>query len=504
VGTPHAQHNKEDEMNKRSLVLLTLALLLGILALAAGLTTAAPAVKVAPKPIQPASRASIAWSSGWVDIAPGEVRTFFHGLGGDPSSYIVDLTFRDIDGDLGIHRFGYGGLEVNGLWLGAHWRNLTPNTVQVYRQANDIAADQIRINVWLPAATPDYDSGWVDIAPGQTITLNHNLGITATELGTSLWFSETVRGIHHFAYGGLAVDGTQDMLGAHWHDLTDNTVQVTRHPDDGAVEQIRMLVTHPDPPDYDSLVALGGWQSIAAGETFTFTHNLGWNPNLMLARIECYSTTGGIHQWFAGGNHDWFTGYQGAFPRNIAANSVAVTRMGDDQVCPQVRVTVRLLAFRTYLPIVTRSYSGPVVETELAYDDGILDSTDSYTVGGGFATCFTPPGGSATIQRARLYVQQPSMPVEMHVWDATTHADLLPAPYQGNPWQDGWNDIELSGFGVTVTDDFCVGFLYLTDYQPTLGVDTTAPVDGHSYEIDGDYWELQGYDAMIRVVVTQP
>jgi len=44
----------------------------------------------------------------------------------------------------------------------------------------------------------------------------------------------------------------------------------------------------------------------------------------------------------------------------------------------------------------------------------------------------------------------------------------------------------------------------MTDYQPTLGVDTTAPLDNRSYEIDGAYWELQGYDAMIRVVVAAP
>jgi hypothetical protein len=156
-----------------------------------------------------------------------------------------------------------------------------------------------------------------------------------------------------------------------------------------------------------------------------------------------------------------------------------------------------------YLPIVIKSYH-PVVETELAYDDGAMDSTASWEVGKGYAACFTPPGGAALILRARYYVQLPSSPIEVHIWDAATHADLLPAPFQGNPWQDGWNDIELSQFNLTVTSDFCVGFLYLADYQPTLGVDTTAPVDNQSYEIDEAYWELQGYDAMIRVVVTEP
>jgi hypothetical protein len=50
-----------------------------------------------------------------------------------------------------------------------------------------------------------------------------------------------------------------------------------------------------------------------------------------------------------------------------------------------------------------------------------------------------------------------------------------------------------------VTADFCVGFLHIADYQPTLGVDTSS--SGHSYEVDGDYWELQSSDYMIRAVV---
>jgi len=496
-------------MRTRTLVLLTLALFCGALALAAGMTAAASHPPEARAPLQPVARAGIAWSSGWLPLAPGSTLTLTHNLGGDPNGYAVEMWFRDADTAMGIHRFAYGGLEANGNWYGAYWQGLTANTVQVRRLPNDILADEVRIDVWQPAGTPDFDSGWTDIAPGQTLTLSHNLDITSTELVVSLWFSETNRGIHHFAYGGLAVDGPHDMLGAHWHNLSDNTVAVTRHPDDAAVEQIRVLVLHPPvAPDYDSLVDQGGWTDIAPGETVTFTHNLNWNPNLMLARAECYSTTGGIHQWFAGGNHDWFIGWQGVFVQNLTPTTVAITRLGDDQVCPQVRITLtaqgRVDEFRTFLPIVFKGYTGPAVETELAYDDGTLDSTDSYDVGGGFANCFSPPGGSATIQRVRLYVQLPSMPVEMHVWDAATHADLLPSPYQGNPYQDGWNDIDLAPFDLTVSDDFCVGFLYLTGYQPTLGVDTSAPLANQSFEIDGDYWELQTYDAMIRVVVTQP
>ncbi len=495
---------KERLTNARALLLV--AVLVAVLLLLVGTyaVIASASRSNAPATARPAASISRnAWSSGWVPLAAGTSRLFLHGLGGDPNDFAVELWFRDTDGDMGIHRYGYGGLEANGNWYGAYWQGLTPLTVRVFRAPDDTAADEVSIVVWRPATPPDYASGWTDIAPGQTITFSHNLGITPTELTVAMYFSDTLRGIHHFSYGGLAVDDLQEMWGGHWHDLLTDTVQVTRHPDDSGVEQVRVVVMHGDPPDYDSLAALGGWQDVARGETFTFTHNLNWNPDLLLVRGECYSTTGGIHQWFAGGNHDWFIGWQGSYLKNLTNNTVAVERLADDQVCPQVRVTISKQVLRIYLPLVMRGYS-PVVETELAYDDGSMDSAASWEVGKGYATCFTPPGGAARILRARYYVQLPSMPVEVHVWDAASHADLLPAPFQGNPWQDGWNDIDLSQFNLTVTSDFCVGFLHLTDYQPTLGVDTTAPVDNHSYEVDGAYWELQGYDAMIRVVVTEP
>ena len=204
------------------------------------------------------------WTSGWMDIATGTARPFTHNLGGNPDDYAVELWFLDTDASgIGINRRNYGGLEVNGSWHGAHWQELTANTVKVYCHSDDVVADRIRIQVWIPPTSPDYDSEWMPINPGQTITFTHNLDITATDLTVSLWFRGVTRGIHHFGYGGMAVDGPQKMLGAHWHNLTDNTVQVTRHPDDTDVEQVRVVVVHGDPPDYDSLVAFGGWKSIA-------------------------------------------------------------------------------------------------------------------------------------------------------------------------------------------------------------------------------------------------
>jgi len=297
------------------------------------------------------------WGSGWVTIATDTCTVFNHNLASDPDDYAVELWFLDTDASgIGINRYGYGGLEVNGSWRGAYWQELTANTIKVCRNSDDIVADRINIRVWIPSTSPDdYDSGWTSINPGQTITFPHNLGITATDLTVSLWFSGTIRGIHHFGYGGLAVDGPQKMLGAHWHNLTDNTVQVTRHPDDTDVEQVRVVVVHGDPPDYDSLVAFGGWKSIAQGLAFPFPHNLNWSPDMLLVRGECYDpVAGGINQWFAGGNHDWLVGWQGASLQKLTRNTVEVYRQVNDQVCPQFRVRIWKRQAMVYLPLVLK------------------------------------------------------------------------------------------------------------------------------------------------------
>ncbi|HFD40770.1 MAG TPA: hypothetical protein ENJ31_13085 [Anaerolineae bacterium] len=304
----------------------------------------------------PAAASGASWSSGWVALTPGAGLTLTHNLGGDPDTYAVELWFLDTDGGLGLNRRNYGGLDVGGNLHGVHWQNLTANTIRLYRQPGDGAADQVLVRLWVPDPLPDYDSGWQEIAAGETLTLSHNLDITATELSVGLWFSGTKRGIHHFAYGGLSLDNSQKRLGAYWHDLTDNSVQVTRLADDTDVEQVRVAVAHSEPPDYDSLEAESGWTPIGQGSQYVFTHNLNWNPGLLLVRAECYNPTdGGIHQRWAGGDHDWTTGWQGAVLQNLTADSVTMVRLANDQVCPQARVRIWRRGYQIFLPLVVRN-----------------------------------------------------------------------------------------------------------------------------------------------------
>lgn len=294
------------------------------------------------------------WSSGWVPIAQGTCRLFNHNLGADPNDYVVELWFLDTDEGIGINRANYGGMELQGKWHGGHWQQLTASTIRVCRQQDDRAADRIYVRVSIPPNAPEYDSGWTDLSIGTTV-FTHGLGIAPTDLTVSLWFSGTDRGIHQFAYGGLALDLLQKRLGGHWSNLTEDTVRVTRHLDDTDVEQVRVVVVHADRPAYDSLEALAGWQPIAPHTEFTIAHNLNWNPTMMLVRGECLSSTLGIHHLLSGGNHDWFVGMQGAHLQNLTDSAVRFIRRPDDQVCPQFRVRIWKRTARTYLPLVVRN-----------------------------------------------------------------------------------------------------------------------------------------------------
>ena len=159
-----------------------------------------------------------------------------------------------------------------------------------------------------------------------------------------------------------------------------------------------------------------------------------------------------------------------------------------------VTTLVEAGVFRVYLPLVLKAYTS---ETELAYDDGTMDTNTSGETGKGFAVRFTPPVGQVQLMRVRYYFLEPR-PIEVHVLDEN-HNDLI-APFTANTNQDGWNDVDLSVYNITVSGDSYLGFLHLEDYRLTLGIDTTS-ADGRSFEVDGAYWEQQVSDYMIRAVV---
>jgi len=340
----------EEKRSPRRLWLLLVAILAGLVMLGGTYTAlAGPPPSASPGEQLSAGPSAVAWSSGWVALAQGETRTFTHALGLDPDQYAVELWFLDTDDGWGINRRWYGGVDFNGQELGAAWKELTSNTIQVVRSANDRAADKVRVMVWVPAARPSSDSGWVGINQAQNITFTFDLGVAVDDLAVSLWFSGT-NGIHHIAYGSKSVAGS--WIGANWHHLTNTSVQVVRRAADLFVDQVRVQVTYPETPTYDST-----WVDINPGQALTLAHGLNWPPELLVARGECKKDPGpGIHQMFSGGNHSSVmlsNGWQGANLQNVTSNTITIFRWFDDTVCPQGRVRIWERAYAQAIPIVT-------------------------------------------------------------------------------------------------------------------------------------------------------
>lgn len=484
-------------MSKKALLIAALTLgTLTVSAIVILLQTTFPSVaNVEPESMDVAAAETIeqvnaGWTSDWIVVEPNSIVTLSHDLGGDPSDYVVEPLYRDLD-SLGFNSRAYGGMETDGgHYYGIAWQQLTSNTIEIFRQADDIYADQVRVRVFEPAQTASYCSPWTPISRSQTITLEHNVGGDVDELVVGLVFSSTQVGINQHGYGGL--EAASEYHGAFWHNLTTTSVAVTRHADDAFADQIRVCVNAPDTgADYDS-----GWLNLEADQILTITHDLHWSPMMYRMRLDYQDTDSdyGIHHYAAGGMAISET-LVGVNWQMLTPNTLQVWRAPNDERADQVRARIWTLKWNVYLPFVLRNHTPPV---ELAHDDGEVNSYQSWNIiGNGFATCSSPPGGSARLQTARYYLQQPAT-IEVHVWDASSHADLL-TPFQATPTQDGWNDIDLSSYNLTVNSDFCVGFAYTLDSRPSLGVDTDN--SGHSYEVDGDYWELGTSEYMIRVIV---
>jgi len=93
------------------------------------------------------------YDSGWTSISTGYT-AFDHGLQGNVDDYIVDMMCKDTDtGGFGINQIFYGGDRYrptpdNVRGYGASWRNLTMDSLDVYRQVDDVTCDEIRIRIW--------------------------------------------------------------------------------------------------------------------------------------------------------------------------------------------------------------------------------------------------------------------------------------------------------------------------------------------------------------------
>jgi len=490
------KNRKEKKMNDRR-VQIWIALVAGLSLVVLLLLASSATARLSPpvtSATQPHAAAASGWSSGWVSISQGETITLTHNLGGDVDDYAVELWFRDTDaGGIGVNTFAYGGFENAGVWQGAYWSNLTDAMINVHRFTNDETADYIRLRIWTLDG-PDYDSNWQPMAQGGALTLTHSLGGDSEDYTTNLWFkAPLVYGINNRYFGSVEIEGGGS--GAHWQELNNTTIKVIRWASDTVASDIRVrIVKDPPVPVYDS-----GWRDIAAGELVTLTHDVGLNIGASRIGLQWRDTSAlptsfGQNVLWAGGEEvgdQFFGGHW----QNLNGSTIEVYRQSGGGRSAQIRVRIWSPEYKVYLPLVLNNYAP---EVELAYDDGIFESSQSWDPGpgNGFAVLFTTPGASARLVGARYYFIAPVAAIEVHVWDANRN-DLI-TPFTATPSGDGWFDVDLSSHNLTVSGDFYVGFLYTVDVDPTLGVDTSGP-DGRSYEVP--WIQQMGGDYGIRAVV---
>ena len=291
------------------------------------------------------------WTSGWVNApSPGATLNFTHSLGGDPASYAVELWFRDTaTPGAGINQRFYGGESVGPGPIGAYWRRLTDTSIQLYREAADDIVDQVYLRIWQPDP-PDWDSGWQDIAPGQTLTLTHNLGGSTDDYVVGIKFRDTAPGgygIHQRALGGSDWNGSYD--GAAWFSLTGSSIRVVRFANDQEIDRVRLTISLPStPPAFDS-----GWRSIGQGVTQVITHNLAGNVNTYSVRYSARSAIHGNNIMGAGGI-EIGGNYLGTNWENLTGNSINLHRWSSDIYAPEVRVRIFLPTFHVYLPLILK------------------------------------------------------------------------------------------------------------------------------------------------------
>lgn len=218
--------------------------------------TYAPQVRVriwrAPKPD---------YDSGWVSLAVDTIATLTHSLKGNyQTEYFVAFDYRNtLDG---INQRYYGGADFGSFYsyggsnntrTGAYWRNLTAESITVYRRPDDVFASDVRIRIWR-IDQPDYNSGWYSLDPDEAKVLAHNLTASPdTYLVQVFQYDGDAANLlnqRHYGgadFGNLPPSGylENDRVGSYWRSLTGQSITVYRRPEDGFADwvSVRIWVT---------------------------------------------------------------------------------------------------------------------------------------------------------------------------------------------------------------------------------------------------------------------
>ncbi len=310
------------------------------------------------------------YDSGWVNLSKDTARTLTHNLGGDPNTYLVDTQYRTQTID-GINLRYYGGSDFGDKItlgspndrVGAYWRSLTNTSISIYRRPEDTYAEQMRIRIWR-TPKPDYDSGWIAKAPGESATvLNHNMGGDyQADYFVDFEYRNSGDGINQRYYGGadfgaLAFSGGSENVrtGAYWRNLSGQSVSIYRRPDDVYAEQLRLRIWRISAADYDS-----GWVALSLDQAKELTYKLGGLTDSYLVQMFQWDTDidNLLNQRHLGGADFGNlppSGYAeddrvGAYWRTLTSDAVTIYRRPEDGFSDYVRLRIWDFTHTLYLP----------------------------------------------------------------------------------------------------------------------------------------------------------
>ena len=133
-----------------------------------------------------------------------------------------------------------------------------------------------------------------------------------------------------------------------------------------------------------------------------------------------------------------------------------------------------------------------------SFDDSTQETSVFRSVGEMVAVRFTPLF-MGTLKSARFYISSDyNHAFRVHVMDANL-SDIV-QPFSQTPSSNGWYEVDLSGYNVSIREDFYITMEWLTDYYPRLGQDASSHND-RSFWWNGTIWQSQSSTHMIRAIV---
>lgn len=280
-----------------------------------------------------------AYDSAWRAVSTGSNGVFDHGVSGDPDDYVVDVQLNDVDGTLGsginAYKLGRDRMYDRGAAAsdnrGVYWYGLTGSSLWVRRMAQDLTGEHVRVRIW-QAPTPDYDSGWFDIAQGATEVLTHDLSTDPTEYVVDLQLDSDFIQVHQAAYGidGYYSSTTETIVfeGAWWRNLDNTSVEVRRAADDQDADRARLRIWRNEAFDARTTLA-----SLGTGST-VWAHGLGVDPHEIVVSMvpESDSTSYDLHHYQLGGDRIYYgSPYRyGSWWESLTGSSLLIWRGLED------------------------------------------------------------------------------------------------------------------------------------------------------------------------------